>query len=152
VAQDEYDLVKAAKLRVNAPNDKYYEQARAASKAGSLELVDEFILEPYSGRGFELKKGQVVRYEMIAGPQILDTFYMVKSRPSDEWADSFHSASFGSHTFTEGIHYYSNSPWCRPLPGLRTGFVVVSRPTVTTTSWPLVGSLPPPASPEAVPA
>jgi uncharacterized protein YcgI (DUF1989 family) len=40
---------------------------------------------------------------------------MVKSRPSDEWADSFHSASFGSHTFTEGIHYYSNSPWCRPL-------------------------------------
>jgi uncharacterized protein YcgI (DUF1989 family) len=40
---------------------------------------------------------------------------MVKSRPTEEWADTFHSSSFGSHTFTEGIHFYSNSPWCRPL-------------------------------------
>jgi uncharacterized protein YcgI (DUF1989 family) len=41
--------------------------------------------------------------------------YVVKSRPTEEWADSFHSSSFGSHTFTEGFHYYSNSPWCRPV-------------------------------------
>ena len=115
MAQEDYDIVLDAKTRVNGPYDRFYEQAKAASEAGTLKLVDEFVLEPYTGRGFELKRGQVVRYEIIEGPQILDTFYMVKSRPTEEWADTFHSSSFGSHTFTEGIHYYSNSPWCRPL-------------------------------------
>ena len=110
MTQKEYDIVADAKKRMNEPYNKYYEQAKAASEAGSLRLVDEFILEPYNGRGFELKRGQVVRYEIIEGPQILDTFYMVKSRPTEEWADTFHSSSFGSHTFSEGFHYYSNSP------------------------------------------
>ena len=115
MTQKQYDIVADAKKRMNEPYNRYYEQANAASEAGSLRLVDEFILEPYNGKGFELKRGQVVRYEIIEGPQIIDTFYMVKSRPTEEWADTFHSSSFGSHTFTEGFHYYSNSPWCRPL-------------------------------------
>jgi uncharacterized protein YcgI (DUF1989 family) len=112
---EDYDIVADAKKRMNEPYNRYSEQAKAASLAGKLKLVKELTIEPYNGRGFELKQGQVVRYEIIAGPQIIDTMYVVKSRPTEEWADSFHSSSFGSHTFTEGIHYYSNSPWCRPL-------------------------------------
>ena len=115
MTQQEYDIVADAKNRVNAPYQKYFEQAKAASEAGKLRLVNEYVMQPYTGKGFELKKGQVVRYEMIEGAQTLDGFYMVKSRPMDEWADTFHSSSFGSHTFSEGFHYFSNSPWCRPL-------------------------------------
>ncbi len=115
MAEQEYDLVKYAKKKINEPYDKIADKAKAASIAGKVKLVNEFRIEPYNGKGFELKKGQIVRYEIIEGPQILDCMYVVKSRPTEEWADSFHSSSIGSHTFTEGIHFYSNSPWCRPL-------------------------------------
>ena len=111
----DYDIVADVKKRLNEPFDKYGQQARAASEKGELKLVNEIILEPYGGRGFEIKKGQVVRYELIEGPQIIDTFYMVKDRPMDEWADSFNTASFYGHTQFVGAHYYSNTPWVRPL-------------------------------------
>jgi uncharacterized protein YcgI (DUF1989 family) len=115
MAEQEYDLVKYAKKKINEPYDKIANKAKAASIAGKVKLVKELMIEPYNGRGFELKKGQIVRYEIIEGPQIIDCMYVVKGRPTEEWADSFHSSSIGSHTFTEGIHFYSNSPWCRPL-------------------------------------
>lgn len=115
MAEEEYDIILDAKKRVNEPHIRSYELAKTASEAGKLKLVNEIILEPYNGKGFELNKGQVVRYELPEGPQIIDTFYMVKSRPMDEWADTFHTSAFGPHTQWEGSHYYSNSPWCRPL-------------------------------------
>ena len=115
MTQKEYDIILDVKKRMNAPYQKYYEQAKTASEAGKLKLVSEHILEPYNGYGFELDKGQVVRYELPEGAQIIDTFYMVRSRPMDEWADTFHSSSFGAHTLWEGTHYFSNSPWTRPL-------------------------------------
>ena len=67
MAEQEFDLVKDAKKRINEPYNKYAEQAKAASLAGKLKLVKEFTIEPYNGKGFELKKGQVVRYEIIEG-------------------------------------------------------------------------------------
>jgi len=115
MAEKEYDIIVEAKKKVNEPHNKSYLQAKAASEAGKLKLVNEIILEPYSGKGFKLDKGQVVRYELISGAQIIDTFYMVRSRPMEEWADTFHTSAFGPHTQWEGSHYYSNSPWCRPL-------------------------------------
>ena len=115
MAEEEFDFILDVKKRVNVPYKKYYEQAKAASEAGKLKLVSEHILQPFNGYGFELKKGQVVRYELPEGHKIIDTFYMAKSRPMEEWADTFHTSSFGSHTQWEGDHYYSNSPYCRPL-------------------------------------
>ena len=115
MASEEYDIIVEAKKKVNEPYNKAYEAAKAASEAGKLKLVSERILEPYNGYGFMLDKGQVVRYELTDGPQIIDTYYMVRSRPMDEWADTFHTSAFGPHTQWEGSHYYSNSPWCRPL-------------------------------------
>jgi uncharacterized protein YcgI (DUF1989 family) len=89
MASEEYDLILDVKKRVNEPYKKYYQQAKAASVSGKLKLVNEIILEPYNGKGFKLDNGQVVRYEMISGAQIIDTFYMVRSRPMEEWADTF---------------------------------------------------------------
>ena len=115
MTQDEYQILEDKGGHVNALYRKYYEQAKAASEGGKLKLVREQRLEPYSGKGFEVGKGQVIRYEMLGGPQTLDCFYMVKRRPMEEYADTFHTAQLGAMYQTEGMHYYSNSPWCRPL-------------------------------------
>ena len=49
MSEQEYDLIKEAYKKVNAPYQKYYEQAKAASEAGKLKLVKEITLEPYNG-------------------------------------------------------------------------------------------------------
>ena len=73
-AQDKefFDLAAEAKKRVNYRYDKYGEQAKAISDAGKLKLVSETICMPFRGYHFTLDKGQVIRYEMLDGPQILD--------------------------------------------------------------------------------
>ena len=53
---EEYDIILDAKKRVNEPNNPSFEQAKAASEAGKLKLVKEMILEPYTGKGFELEQ------------------------------------------------------------------------------------------------
>jgi hypothetical protein len=46
-------------------------------------------------------------YEGADGP--------LETAPDPQHNTTDHSSSFGSHTFTEGFHYYSNSPFCRPV-------------------------------------
>ena len=54
---EEYDIILDAKKRVNEPHNKSYKNAKKLSEAGKLKQVNEIILEPYGGKGFELKKG-----------------------------------------------------------------------------------------------
>jgi uncharacterized protein YcgI (DUF1989 family) len=110
-----YDLVADMKKRFNKRFESAYLKAKQASDQGKLKLVDEFIMEPNKGHGFELKKGQVVHYELVDGPQILDTVYLVKSRPTEEFADAYPSAQYSSLTYYEGFHFYTNHPYMRPL-------------------------------------
>ena len=92
MAEDKFiDISKETKKRMNEPYEKYYKQAKAASDAGKLKLVREEIWQPYNGYGFTLDKGQVVRYELTDGPQILDTIYLARERPTMEWADCFNT-------------------------------------------------------------
>ena len=113
---DEFvDISLETKKRMNEPYKRYYEQAKAASDNGALKLVDEKILPPYDGYGFTLDKGQVVRYELTEGPQIIDTIYLARERPTEEWADNFNTSQFASMTPHEGDIYYSNTPFVRPL-------------------------------------
>ncbi|OIN24661.1 DUF1989 domain-containing protein [Vibrio barjaei] len=114
-AMEEQDLIKMAKAKVNAPFDTAGIKAKQASIDGKLELVNEFEMQPYHGSSFEVKKGQVLRYEVMQDSQIIDCFYMVKERPMEEYADSFNTACFGPHVQVEGSHYYSNTPFGRPL-------------------------------------
>ncbi len=115
IAEEFYDVSAEAKKNVNKPYNKYYEKGKAASDAGKLKLVSEKICQPFNGYSFELNKGQVIHYELIDGPQILDTIYHVRSRPTEEWACSYHSTVLGAMTPFEGMHYYSNTPFTRPL-------------------------------------
>ena len=110
-----FDAGEEAKKKVNQRYTKYYEQAKAASDGGKLKLVHEQVCQPFQGYSLELDKGQVIRYENIDGPQILDTLYFVRSRPTQEWADQYHTAVMSSMTPMEGSHYYSNTPFTRPL-------------------------------------
>ena len=113
---DEFvDISLETKAAMNAPYRRYYEQAKAASDSGKLKLVTEKTLQPYDGYGFTLDKGQVVRYEMTEGPQIIDTIYLARERPTEEWADNFNTTQFASMTPHEGDIYYSNTPFVRPL-------------------------------------
>lgn len=89
--------------------------AAMANAARGLRVVEERICQPYQGHSFELKKGQVIRYELIDGPQILDTVYLMKDNPTGEYADSYCTASFSDLVFTKGKHYYSNTPYARPI-------------------------------------
>ena len=91
------------------------EKARAASDAGKLKLVREQTCQPYDGYGFTLDKGQVLRYELTDGPQVIDCTYLVRSRPVEEWADAWHTGIFSALTLHEGMHFISNTPYGRPL-------------------------------------
>lgn len=76
------ELVAEKKAEFNRQFDDAGAQAKAARDRGELRLVDEFVTEPYRGHGFAVRKGQVLRYELLDGPQILDTVYLVASRPA----------------------------------------------------------------------
>jgi uncharacterized protein YcgI (DUF1989 family) len=115
MAEEFFDAGEEAKKKVNLRYTPYYEKAEAASDAGQLKLVSEQICQPFQGYSLELDKGQVIRFEIIDGPQIIDTLYHVRSRPTEEWADPYHTTVLGAITPTEGMHYYSNTPFTRPL-------------------------------------
>jgi uncharacterized protein YcgI (DUF1989 family) len=110
-----FDVGAEAKKKVNKRYDKYGHKARELSDSGKLKLVSEKICQPFQGYSIKLDKGQVIRYEVIDGPQIIDTLYHVRSRPTEEWADPYHSTVMGAITPYEGMHYYSNTPFTRPL-------------------------------------
>ena len=110
-----FDAGDEAKKKVNKRYDKYGEAARELSDAGKLKLVSEKICQPFQGDWVNLDKGQVMRLEILDGPQIIDTRFHVRSRPTEEWADPYHSTIMGAITPYEGMHYYSNTPYTRPL-------------------------------------
>ena len=115
MTQDFLDISLETKKKINAKYTKYYEKAKEASDNGKLKLVSEKIVQPYDGYGFKLDKGQVIRYEINEGPQIIDTLYLARDRPKDEWADLATTSQFGAMILYEGDHYYSNTPYVRPL-------------------------------------
>ena len=68
-----FDAGEEAKKKVNKRYDPYCEKAKAGSDAGKLKLVSEKICQPFQGYSFKLDKVQVIRYEVLDGPQIIDT-------------------------------------------------------------------------------
>ena len=115
MTEEFFDAGEEAKKKVNKRYDPYCEKARELSDGGKLKLISETTCQPFQGAWFELDKGQVIRYEVLDGPQILDTRYHVRSRPTEEWADPYHSTVMGAITPYEGMHYYSNTPFTRPV-------------------------------------
>jgi len=106
------DLVAEKAGEFNRRFDPPAVRAKELRDAGELRLVDEFVMEPYRGHGFRLGKGQVVRYELIVGPQILDTVYLVADRPTGEWADIYATAQYGALTLSRGCTTTPTPPTC----------------------------------------
>ncbi len=89
MTEEFYDAIGDVKKRVTDRFKQAGEKAREASDNGKLKLVREQILVPWDGYGFTLDKGQVLRYELIEGPQVIDTAYLVRSRPTEGWPNSW---------------------------------------------------------------
>ena len=115
MTEEYFDAVAEKKKEITNRFKPYYEKARKATDEGKLKLVREQICQPWDSVGFTLDKGQVVRYELTDGPQILDTVYLVRSRPTEEWADCWITGQLQALTLHEGMHYFSNTPSSRPL-------------------------------------
>ena len=115
MTEEFYDAVEEKKKEITNRWKPVYEKAKMASDAGKLRLVHEEICQPWTGHAFTVDKGQVVRYELTHGPQILDTVYLVRSRPAEEWADTWLTGQLQALTLHEGYHYFSNTPYSRPL-------------------------------------
>ena len=109
------DIIGEKKKEVTERFAETGKKAKELSDAGKLKLVTEKVMQPFDGYGFNLDKGQVLRYELTHGPNIIDTTYLVRNRPIDEWADCFMTGSFSALVFSEGTHYFSGTPWVRPL-------------------------------------
>ena len=115
MAKERRDIASEVKKRVSERFAEPGRKAKKLSDAGKLKLVTRETMQPFEGYGFNLDKGQVLRYELTTGPQIIDTTYLVRSRPVEEWADCWMTGAFGSMVYSEGTHYFSSSPWVRPL-------------------------------------
>ena len=115
MSEEFFDLTADAKSRLAQKYDEYYLKAKEAQETGKLKLVHERVLNPYDGTGFKLLKGQTLRYELTHGPQIIDTCYISMERPFQEFADTWHSSAVGACTLYEGMVYFSNTPYMRPL-------------------------------------
>ena len=102
MATQEMDLNALAKKNINTAVDPNYKIGKEASDGGKLKLVSEQICQPFNGYAFKVDKGQVIRYECIDGPQVLDTIYHVRSRPTEEYACTYHSTLMGSILPYEG--------------------------------------------------
>ena len=89
MSEEIYDGVAEIKKKILAKWAGPGEKARAASDAGKLKLVSEHEIVPHKGIGFTLDKGQVLRYELTHGPQVIDTTYLVRNRPVEEFADCY---------------------------------------------------------------
>ena len=115
MTEEFYDAVAEKKKDITNRWKTYSERAKKASDEGKLKLVHEEIYQPWQPHAFKVKKGQVIRYELTHGSQILDTVYLVQSRPTEEWADTWLTGQLQALTLHEGDHYLSNSPGARPL-------------------------------------
>lgn len=90
----------------------FYETVRAAKPR--YQLLDRFIISPYTGRGFLVKKGQTFRVVEVAGPQIGDVAFWNAANPEECFG--------GMRTWlVEGwiiklyTRLWSELPWFRPM-------------------------------------
>jgi uncharacterized protein YcgI (DUF1989 family) len=90
----------------------FYNEIRAAKQR--FKLRDKFVIPPYSGRGFLVKRGQTFRVIEEAGPQIGDVAFWNAENPEEQFG--------GMRTWlVEGwiirinTRLWSELPWFRPM-------------------------------------
>ena len=107
-------VMTIAKKKLTERVDVVAAKAMKAHAKG-LKLVEEHILQPFAGYGFKVDAGQTFRVELIDAPQVFDSIFLVRDRPTKEYADAYHSCTMGALGFYEGMHIFSNTPYFNPV-------------------------------------
>ncbi len=122
VMQVWHDLSKRPASRVDRG---FYDKVRASRSQD--KLVDKFVIAPYSGRGFVVKKGQTFRVIEETGPQIGAVAFWNAHNPKESF--------FAAGTFAqEGVfvklydRMISDVPWRRPMMTCMEDTVVTEPP------------------------
>ena len=103
----------------------FYDKVR--SSASQHELVDRFIIPPFNGRGFKVRKGQSFRVIQEEGPQIGDVAF---------WNEHNRKETFSSTRTWEMEGWFidvytrlwSQLPWFRPMATCIEDTVVAQPP------------------------
>jgi len=90
----------------------FYDKVRAASSQRAP--VDRFVIPPYSGRGFMVKKGQTFRVIEETGPQIGDVAFWNAHNPR-ECFSAMRSWLVEGWVIRPYTRLWSELPWFRPM-------------------------------------
>jgi len=90
----------------------FYERVRAAKR--NYALTEQFEIAPPTGKAFRIKRGQIARFLISHGPQIIDLDVFNAESPGERlWANQ--TLSREGFWLTVFSRLWSNMPWFRPL-------------------------------------
>jgi uncharacterized protein len=84
-----------------------------------VELAERFVVPPRSGRAFEVRAGQRLRFALPEGSQVVDFNAFNLSNPREMFSSSVTRGAEGVH-LVEGSRLHSAPPW------ERTMFIIVA--------------------------
>lgn len=90
----------------------FYEALRAAK--GSYERAETFVIPPYSGHGFIVRKGRTFRVVEETGPQIGDVAFWNAENPN-ECFSAMRTWLVDGWIIRRNTRLWSELPWFRPM-------------------------------------
>lgn len=95
-----------------ALNRGFYDRVREAKP--HFRLLDEFIIRPYSGRGFKIKEGHAFRVVQVTAPQIADVAFWNADNPK-EYFSAMRTWLAEGWIIRPNTRLWSDLPWFRPM-------------------------------------
>jgi uncharacterized protein YcgI (DUF1989 family) len=129
LADDLQDLVRRAVREVTSP-DNYPPRYSASTEAAPLrEVVEEYELQPGTGKAIVVRKGQIIRVQQIEGGQCAD-FNCYNLHDRNECLHVGRTRSIHGVSPVAGDLLWSKAPWERPI------MAIVSSNAVCDTLYP----------------
>ena len=86
--------------------------ARPSDEEKYVQIIEQFIAQPQSGKAFEVRRNQVLRVVLPEGPQVVDMDVFNRDNLTERFSSS-RTRSHGPVHLTTGNGMYSISPWER---------------------------------------
>jgi uncharacterized protein len=116
----------ASKLVTQYRVDKtFYDKLWAAKQR--FQLIDGFVIPPYTGRGFRVKKGYVFKVVEETGPQIADVA-LWNAQNTKECNSSSHTLELEGWALRKYSRLWSAPPWLRPMATIVEDTVISNQP------------------------
>ena len=90
----------------------FYDRVRAA--APSFELMERFVIPPFSGLGFKVDSGQSFRIIQEAGPQVAVVAFWNAHDPKETYGP-IRNRTWEGVFVTTYTRMWSEPPWLRPM-------------------------------------